>query len=163
MAKADMYLLLEGRATGKVKGESTVTEHFEEIDISGWGWGMTGSSALAGGGASARSSLSDLRFTKGVDRASTQLMSVMRANEVVKKAVLTLCKAGSTPPVPYMTITIQNGRINSYSLGNVAPGSPEMTESFSIVFEEIEVTYSTQAADGSGGASLSFNTQVHDQ
>jgi len=156
-----MFLLVEGKSTGVIKGESNVPEHFEEIEVLSWGWGMTGSSALGGSGASARTALSELRVSKGTDQASTQLMSVMRSNEVIKKAVLTVRKAGAVPPVDFLTITILNGRLTSHSIGTETPGSPTLVESLSMAFEEIEVAYAPQQGSGEKGAQLTFSAQVH--
>ena len=161
MSNADMFLRLEGKSTGLVKGESNVAEHPDEIEISDWSWGMTGSSALGGAGTGVRTALSELRLGKGCDRSTTQLMSVMRANEPIKKAVLTVRKAGTVPPVDYLIITIQNGRITSHTIGTTVPGQCELTESLSIAFEQIEVKYSPQSSRGTKEAALTFQTQVH--
>lgn len=160
MAKADIFLHVEGKQTGVIKGESNVPEHLDEIEISDWSWGMTGSSALGGAGATVRTALSELRLGKGTDRATTQLMSVMRNNEVIKKAVLSVRKAGSVPPIDYLTITIQNGRITEHKLGTLAPDSPTLVESFAIAFTDIEVAYTPQAGSGGKTAQLTFRTSV---
>ena len=87
MAKGDIVLRIEGKTTGAIKGESACAAHPESIDIHEWSWGMSGPTSLGGAGAASRVALSELRLTKGVDRASTALMSVMRSNEQIKKAV----------------------------------------------------------------------------
>lgn len=161
MSKADMFLRLEGKSTGLVKGESNVKEHPDEIEISEWSWGMTGSTGLGGSGGAVKSQMHEIRFGKGTDRSTTQLMSVMRANEPVKKAVLSIRKAGVTPPVEFMQVTILNGRITSHTIGTQNPGSPELTENFSIAFEEITVSYAPQEGSGSKGAQLIFNAKVN--
>lgn len=160
MAKADMFLRLEGKSTGLIKGESNVLEHLEEIEITEWSWGMTGSSALGGAGAGVKSALSELRLSKGTDRATTQLMSVMRSNEVVKKAVLSVRRAGVTPPTDYLVITIEQGRITSHTIGTSAPDSPELVEQLSIAFETIEVRYEPQSSQGSATAALTFQAST---
>jgi type VI secretion system secreted protein Hcp len=58
---------------------------------------MTGFQRAGRGGATVRTALSELRFTKGTIGPRTQLMSVMRNNELIKKAVLTVRKAGAVP------------------------------------------------------------------
>jgi len=161
MAKADMFLFVEGKQTGVIKGELNSPEHPEWIEVMGWTWGMTGSTALTGGGASSRSALNELRISKLADAATVPLMSVMRNNEAVKKAVLTVRKAGANPPVDYFTITIKGGRVTSHTVGNASPGSSELTESLAFAFEEITVTYATQSTLGDKGADLEFNAQVH--
>lgn len=161
MAKADMFLKLEGKSTGPIKGESTVIEHPDEIEVLEWSWGMTGSTGLGGGGAGVKTALKEIRFGKQTDRSSTQLMSVMRNNEVIKKGVLSVRKAGVSPPFDYLIITFQNGRITSLDLGNTSPGSPTLAEHFTVAFEEIEVRYAPQRSSGDKGAQLSFTARVH--
>jgi type VI secretion system secreted protein Hcp len=160
MAKADMFLRLEGKKSGWVKGESNVAGHVEEIELTDWSWGMTGSHALGGAGATARSALSEIRLGKGTDRSTTALMSIMRNNEEVKKAVITVRKAGANPPVDYLSVTVENGRISSHSIGNRSPNEPELVESLTLAFEKIEVKYAPQGTDGAKGAQSVFNAQV---
>ena len=83
MAKADMFLRLEGKQTGVVKGESNAPDHPDEIEITDWSWGMSGSGALGGAGAGVRTTLSEIKFGKGTDKSTTALMSVMRANDLI--------------------------------------------------------------------------------
>lgn len=161
MAKADMFLRLTGQKTGQVRGESDVRGHEGEIEIAGWSWGMSTSGAIAGGGTAARTALSELRVNKHTDSSSTQLMSVMRSNELIKEAVLTVRKAGSTPPVDYFVMTILRGRITSFDIGNATPGMPELTERLSIAFEQIEIAYAGQDEKGAKKAVASFTAQVN--
>jgi type VI secretion system secreted protein Hcp len=162
MAKADIFLKLESSG-GPVTGESNAPDHKDEIEIFEWSWGMTGSQALGGSpGQTARTALSEIRFGKGCDAATTKLMTVMRNNAVVTKAVLTVRKAGVTPPVEYLIVTVKKGRITSHSIGTRAPDDPELVESFSIAFEEIEVKYATQLTTGSKSAQMVFNASVND-
>lgn len=161
MAKADMFLRLEGKSTGFIKGESFVAEHLDEIEILGWDWGMTGSTALGGAGAAVKTALSEIRVTKMTDRATTQIMSVMRSNEILKKVVLTVRKAGVTPPVDYLVITLQNGRLTKHTIGTKTEGAPELVEQLSIAFEEIEVAYAPQSTKGAKLAVSTFTARVH--
>jgi len=155
-----MFLRLEGKNTGLVKGESNTADHPDEIEIFEWSWGMTGSSALGGAGSAVRTALSEIRFGKSTDRSTTQLMSVLRANEPVKKAVLSVRKAGAVPPIDYLVITLQNARITSHQIGTKTAGAPELVEQFSLAFEEIEVKYAPQGSTGGKEAQLTFNARV---
>ena len=42
MAKADMFLKVDGTKQGPIKGESTDDKHPDEIEVCGWRWGMDG-------------------------------------------------------------------------------------------------------------------------
>lgn len=160
MAKADIFLRLEGAKTGVIKGESNVLEHLDEIEISSWSWSMKGPAALGGIGSVAKTSLSEIQFSKGTDSATTPLMSVMRNNELIKKGVLSVRKAGAVPPIDYLVVTIENGRLTAHSIGTEGPGSPTLVEHFSIAFEKIEVAYAPQQGTGSKSAKSTFSAVV---
>jgi type VI secretion system secreted protein Hcp len=156
MAKGDMFLLVEGQRTGAIKGEALDKVHMGEIDVMGWSWGMTSQAAMGGAGSGLKTSLSELKIAKMVDRASTALMSVMRSGEVVKKAVLTVVKGGPGR-VEYFKLMIEGGRITSLELGS--PSGPELTEHLTIAFEKIEVEYfETDEQGGRKGASTFITT-----
>lgn len=157
MAKSDMFLLIEGQKTGAIKGESADKIYPGQIDIYGWSWGMSSSGAMAGSGGGLKTSLTEIRISKQVDAASTPLMSVMRSGEVIKKAVLTVRKAG-TVPIDYFILTVERGRITSYEVGS--PGGPELSEQLSIAFEKIDVQYFAQDEKGARKGGSTFNTEV---
>ena len=161
MSNAEMFLTVQGSRTGAILGESDAPDHLEAIEVTGWSWGMTGSSAMGGSGATVRTALTELKVTKQTDRASTHLMSVMRNNEVLNEVKLFVRKAGVTPPMDQITITILKGRITSFSIGNEATGSANLVETLSFAFEEIEVAYASQDSSGAGSAQSMFCTQVH--
>lgn len=160
MAKGDIVLRLEGKVTGAIKGESACAAHPEAIDVHEFSWGMTGPASLSAAGASARTALSEIRITKSVDRATTALMSVMRTNEPIKKAILTVRKAGSAPAIDYLVITIERGRITSHNIATAGPDSPEVLEHLSMAFEKIEIAYAAQDAKGSKSAASTFTASI---
>jgi type VI secretion system secreted protein Hcp len=157
MASGDMFLMLEGARTGVVAGESTDSAHPNEIEVLGWSWGMTTSQTMSGGGAGSKSSLSLIRIRKLVDTATTPLMSVMRHNEAIKQAVLTVRKAGGVQ-IDFLIITVKGGRITSYEIA--APSGPVVSEEFSIAFEQIEVQYYAQDQKGARKGGSTFLTDV---
>ena len=90
----DMFLMVKGAKGGVIKGEALDSSHKGEIDVLSWSWGMHSRPALSGGGASGKAAVHELKIVKRVDSASTALMSALRTNEMIVKAVLTLRKAG---------------------------------------------------------------------
>ncbi|MBQ1762795.1 MAG: type VI secretion system tube protein Hcp [Aquincola sp.] len=159
MAKGDMHLRIEGKSTGVIRGESNVANHLGEIEVIEWSWGMSAASGLGGAGNASRAALSELRITKRVDTASTALMGVMRSNEQIKKAVLSVRKAGGMP-IDYLVVTIERGRLTALDVATEAPDSPVLVERLSIAFEKIEVSYSGQDERGAKKASSSFTAEV---
>lgn len=157
MAKGDILLKIEGARTGQIKGESVAPDFVDAIDIREWSWGMAGPTALGSTAATGRVIVHELRLTKTVDRASTALMSVMRNNEQVKKAVLTVRKSSGGKPVDYLVVTIERGRVTSFDVATAAPDSPELIERLSIAFEKIDVAYKAQDAKGAQTAASTFS------
>ena len=89
MAQRDIFLRIEGSRQGLLRGESQDKSHPGEIDVISWSWGMD-SPGDAFGLPTGRTNVELLRVAKRVDSASTALMSALRANEPIRKAVLTV-------------------------------------------------------------------------
>lgn len=157
MALSDMFLLLESKRAGVVKGESVDKTYTEQIDITGWSWGMDSATALGGTTATGRTALSHLRLSKRVDAASTALMSVMRSNDEIKKAVLTVRKSGGKQ-IDYFVLTVENGRIVKFEING--HGGPEMTEELSIAFKKMKVEYHVQDEKGARKGASTFETAI---
>jgi type VI secretion system secreted protein Hcp len=157
MANGDMFLSVDGQRTGAIKGGSIDTKRTGEIDVLGFSWGMKAPSSVGGTSAKGRRTLLELRISKGVDSASTALMSVLSTNELIKRAVLTVRKAGGEQ-IDFFSITIERGRLTSIEVG--AQGDPEITEELSFAFEKIEVQYFGQDAKGGRKGGSSFMDEV---
>jgi type VI secretion system secreted protein Hcp len=154
-----MFLSVNGAKHGAINGEAQDDEHKNEIEVLGWSWGMQGKASLGGGAASGKATVRELRITKRVDKASTALMSALRSNEVIKKAVLTVRKVGKTP-LEYLKITVEDGRLVSLEIeaGNMS-NSPALFEQLSFSFNKISVEYTPQGPDGHALGSTSFEDQ----
>ena len=154
-----MFLKLEGSKTGQIRGESSDASHGQEIELVHWSWGMKSPSALGGGGAATRTHLSELSVVKYADTASTALMSVMRNNELVKKAVLTVRKSG-TKPIDYFVVTIERGRITSFDIESESAETPVLVERIALSFEKINVEYFAQDQTGGKQGGSAFTADV---
>jgi type VI secretion system secreted protein Hcp len=159
MSQADMFLKIEGTRQGPIKGDAMDLSHTDEIEVLGWNWGMDVSAASFGAG-QARTTLQELVVRKRVDRASTALMSALRANEPLKKAVLSVRKAGGASPVDYFKITIEKARVMSHRIGSIADGSPDVQEELRIAFFKVSVQYQPQTAQGGSGGATTFETEI---
>jgi type VI secretion system secreted protein Hcp len=153
-----MFLSVTG-ATGQISGEAHDDKHKGEIEVLSWSWGMQGKPSLGGGTASGKATIRELKITKKVDKSSTGLMTALRSNEVIKTAVLTLRKVGTTP-LEYLKITIEDGRILSLDIeaGDTA-GSPTLFERVSFSFNKIGIEYTPQGPDGHPLGSTKFDAQ----
>lgn len=154
-----MFLKIDGARQGAIKGEAQDTGHKDEIDVLGWTWGMEGN--LIHGQATAKTSVRELKITKKVDKATTGLMSALRSNEVIKKAILTVRKAGGKDPVEYYTITIEKGRVTSLiQQSGEEDGSAMINEELSIAFSKVAVEYKPQGDDGQFRGGTTFEMDI---
>lgn len=154
----DVFLMVESARSGPIKGESQDDRHKDEIDVSSWSWGMRAHTAISGG-ASGKTTINELVITKKIDSASTGLMAAMRKNDLIKKAVLTMRKAGKEQH-EFFRITIQNGRITLFDVQCVAPDSPELSERLSFAFQKLSVEYIPQGPDGQPRGGMTFETEI---
>ena len=159
MAQGDMFLKIDGTRQGAIKGEARDAGHKDEIDVLGWTWGMEGN--LVHGQATAKTAVRELKITKQVDKATTGLMSALRSNEVIKKAILTVRKAGGKDPVEYYSITLEKGRITSLVQQSGSGTDPAaLSEEVSIAFSKVAVEYKPQGDDGQFRGATSFEMDL---
>jgi type VI secretion system secreted protein Hcp len=158
----DSFLLLDG-----IKGESTDAKHKNEIDILSFSFGAVQSThASGGGGGAGKVSVQDLTITKKTDSASPLLFLNCCQGSHIKTATLTVRKAGGTQ-LEYLKIKLTDLLVNKYedkgsgvytgTGEGAAQTSDEVpTESVSLNFSKIEITYQPQGQDGkaSGGPIL---------
>jgi type VI secretion system secreted protein Hcp len=156
----DMFLKVKGAAHGAINGESQDEgKHKGEIEVLSWSWGIQGKAALGGGAASGKATMRELRIVKKVDKASTALMIALRTNEIIKEAVLTLRKTGSSK-LEYLKITISDGRVMALDIvAGDDSGSPTILEKVSFSFNKIQVEYTPQGPDGQAQGTTLFEDQ----
>jgi type VI secretion system secreted protein Hcp len=154
-----MFLSVKGAKGGVIKGESLDDAHKGEIDVLSWSWGMHARASLGGGGASGKAAVHELKIVKQIDSASTALMSALRTNEPIVKALLTVRKSG-TKPLEFLKITIEQGRVTSITLEAGDPkGGAGLVENVSFSFNKISVEYVPQGKDGHGLGAMTYNDQ----
>jgi type VI secretion system secreted protein Hcp len=155
----DIFLSVKGAKSGVIKGESQDSVHAKEIDVISWSWGMQARPALGGGVASGKAIVNELKIVKRVDSASTPLMSALRSNEMITKAVLTQRKAGKTA-LEFLKVTIEQGRVTGLTIeAGDKEGSPDLFEHLSFTFNKITVEYTPQGKDGLAQGSMMYTDQ----
>ena len=158
-AVGDMFLMVKGAKCGLIKGEAIDDIHKGEIEVLRWSWGMQAKSSLGGGAASGKASVRELSVVKRIDSASTALMSALRSNEPIQKAVLTMRKAGKTP-LEYLKITIEQGRVTALDVeAGDANGGADVLENVSFSFNKINVEYVPQGKDGQAMGGTIYSDQ----
>ena len=161
MALRDMFLKIDGAKQGPIKGETADQRHAGEIDVVSWSWGMD-SPSDAFGNAVARTAFDQLHIVKRVDSATTALMSALRNNELIKKAVLTVRKAGGADALAYFTITGEKGRLTHHRVGGGdGAESSVLTEELALSFQKVSVEYVPQGKTGGGRGTMTFETEIN--
>ena len=156
-AGSDIYLHVQTKRAGKVKGEVTVTGHTDDIQVRGWTWGAAAGSALGSAQATARRTYKHLTVSKRIDSASTALLSALATNDEVKEAKLTMCKAGGKA-LDYYKLTLKGARVVNIEITVGADGQP--TELVSFAFTKVEVEYTPQQRIGIGAGASTFADEL---
>jgi type VI secretion system secreted protein Hcp len=149
MAAADYFLKIDG-----IEGESQDSKHKAEIEIQSFSFGatQTGSFAAGGGGGAGKVSMQDFHFTVPVNKASPKLMLACASGQHIKKAVLTVRKAGKEQQ-EYLKYTFSDILVSSYQTGG-GGGDVMPVDQISLNFAKIEHEYKEQKADGTLAGSV---------
>jgi type VI secretion system secreted protein Hcp len=146
----DIYLVVDG-----IKGESQDDVYKDEIDVLAWNWGMTqsGTTHMGPGAGGGKVNVSDITFTKKVDKATPDLLKACTSGKHINEATLIVRKAGGDSPVEYFKLKMTTVLVTSYQTGGARDGLDRIEETLSFNFREFTVTYTQQEASGTAGAS----------
>jgi type VI secretion system secreted protein Hcp len=144
----DAFLKLDG-----IKGESTDKTHAGEIEIHSFSWGVsnTGTFASGGGGSTGKATFQDFSFTTEGSSASPQMFLSAAMGKHIPEAVLTLRKAGEKP-LDYYVIKLSDVLISGYQQAGASGAQTNVPlDEFSLNYSKIDISYTSQKADGSSG------------
>ncbi|MET0335229.1 MAG: type VI secretion system tube protein Hcp [Rhizobacter sp.] len=156
-SQADIFLSVQTKRAGKVKGEATNPGHEDEIVVQGWNWGVSSTSALGSSQATGRRAYRALTVVKQIDSATTALMAALTTNDEVKEAKLTMRKAGAEQ-IDYFLVTLQKARISS--VDHSSDGHGNTLETITLHFNKVSVEYRPQKSAGGRGASMTFDDEI---
>jgi len=154
---SDIFLDVQARRAGKIKGEVTTADHADDIQVLSWHWGVSAGSAIGSAAATSRRQYRALVVTKGVDAASTGLLTALVNNDELKEVNLVMRKAGGEA-LAYFKMKLGGGRVVDVELDVDTAGRP--VERVTFHYTQIEIDYQGQQADGTGGAGYSFSDDV---
>jgi type VI secretion system secreted protein Hcp len=157
---ADLFLHLQAKRAGKIKGEAAADDHVDDIELNGWQWGLSASSGLGSTQATSRRSYTALTVLKRIDSATTALMAALATNDEIKEAKLTMRRAGGEQE-DYFIITLNDARITA--LQHVVDAAGDTTETVAIAFTRVEVEYRRQKASGQRAGSTVFSDELPQQ
>jgi type VI secretion system secreted protein Hcp len=142
---SDYLLMIEG-----IKGESRDEKHKDTLEIESFSWGATnqGSFSAGGGGGAGKVSYQDIHFTTRVNKASPLLMLACATGQHIKKAVLTVRKAGGDQQ-DYYVLNFTDLLVSSYQSGGSSGSDALPVDQFSLNFATIKFEYKPQKPDGS--------------
>jgi len=155
--RADAFLHVQTQRAGKIKGEGSAQGHVDDIEVRTWHWGVAAGTAIGSGAVTARRQYKHLVITKGIDTASTGLLSALARNDVVVEAKLMLRKAGGEA-LDYYRMTLGDARVVGIDLDVDAFGYP--TETVSFAYAKIDVEYKRQQHAGTSAGSSTFTDAV---
>ncbi|OQW67439.1 MAG: Hcp1 family type VI secretion system effector [Proteobacteria bacterium ST_bin11] len=155
----DMFIKI-----ANIKGESKDGKHPGETDVLAWSWGVSqsGTMHVGGGGGAGKANVSDLSFTKWVDKGSPDLLKACCKGTHIKDAVLVVRKAGDKP-LEYLTITMEEVLISSVSTGG-SGGEDRLTENVTLNFAKVKFKYIEQTEKGGEGdkPDMAWNIQANE-
>ena len=143
-AASDFLLVLDG-----ILGESVDAKYPGAIEVQSFGFGVSNSGKIVGGGGGAgKASFSDISFAKLLDKASPQLYLHAASGRHIRTATLYVRKAGGDKPLEYYVVKLTDVLVTSVQTsGSTGSGVP--MESFSLNYKKIEFIYTMQKPDGS--------------
>jgi len=140
----------------ELKGEATHAKHIGEIEIYSFSFGASNPSNIGpgqGGSSSGRASLSSFNLMKRTETSSPLLFQKCCAGEHIKEATVTLNKAGGTgkEAEPFLTYKFTGVFIESIQWSGSGGGDDTPTESLSLAYEKVSITYQKQGPTGGVG------------
>ena len=147
----DAFLKLEG-----IKGESTDAKHKDEIDIESFSWGAQQSVGHTGGGRSAgKASVTSFNFLKKTDKSSAILFQGVCTGQHFKDALGTVRRAAGKDPVEYLKYKFSEVMVEAVQWSGSAGGGDETpSESVTLAFNKVEITYTPMDATGKPGSPI---------
>lgn len=154
---ADIFLHVQTRRAGKVKGEAVEPGHTDDIALCGWQWGVQATAAVGSAAATRRRAYSELTVFKRIDRATTALLAALATNDEVAQAKLTMRRAGGAQE-DYFSISLSQARVTAVQHSTDAQG--QTLESVALAFTKVEVEYHPQQASGLRSGSTMFSDEL---
>ena len=122
-----VYLHVQSRRAGKIKGEAKAPGHVDEIEVTAWQWGAQASAAMNGTASMSRSQCAyrALTICKRLDTATTALMWALARNDELREVRLTMRRPVSSDGVQedVFTIMLSDARVVALDHGAAADGS----------------------------------------
>jgi type VI secretion system secreted protein Hcp len=152
----DAYLKLEG-----VPGEATAKGFEKQIELYSFSWGASNavSHSSSGGMGAGKASVSSFNFMKKSDAASPMLFQGCCTGHHFPTATVTLRKAGGTQ-IDFLKYEFSDVLVESVQWSGSSGGDDTPTESVSIAFGKVEITYTPQDSKGGKGSPVAAGWDI---
>jgi type VI secretion system secreted protein Hcp len=147
----EMHLSLNSRQAGLIQGESQSVLHPDEIEISSFQWSASTPTTRSADGSfkGGRATVSELTFTKHLDRATSQLFLHLVNNLIIKTAKFSISKStGGSKPEDFFTIELTKVFVSSIRMSRVSEDVEKAEETITLSFDEVNMNYMMQGKDG---------------
>lgn len=140
----DMFLKLDG-----VTGESKDKSHEGWIDIFSFSVSLTnqGAGHYGGGSGAGKAQISDISISKQVDKSSATLYKFLWQGKHIKTGNLVMRKAAGDAALEYLKYDMEEVLITNVATSESAGGGIA-SESISLNFSKVKMTYDMQSATG---------------
>jgi type VI secretion system secreted protein Hcp len=143
----DAFLKVDG-----IKGESQRAGHKDEIELVSFDFGGTNPSSIGhgSGGGTGTVRLSSFNFLKKTDAASPELFMHMCQGKHFPTAKITMYKSSgdASAPVDYLVFEFEECYVENLNWSGAQGGDQIPTESVSMAFRKVTITYNTQDKTG---------------
>jgi type VI secretion system secreted protein Hcp len=142
----------------EIPGESGRKDHEGEIIISSLQWAANRPvvNTPGVGRSTGMASVSSLVVTKYYDKSSPYLAQAVLEATSFPEIKVTLRKDSGETHLDYLTLTLSDCMVESYTFSGAADIETPPMESIAIVFNKIDVKYIEQASDHSAGGEHEF-------
>jgi type VI secretion system secreted protein Hcp len=147
----DIFLKLDG-----IDGESTKSKAEGWIEIQSFSWGVSNQSSVASGTGhgTGKADVSSITFQKIVDKASPKLMlNCCQGTHVAKGTMQVRESTGGNTTETYLQYDLEVVYVDSVSWGGAAGGG-KPSESLSLSFQKVTMSYWPQDATGKLGSKI---------
>lgn len=133
-----------------IKGESTDSNHKEEIQVQSWSHSFDqptkATRSNAGGGTVEQANHSDFSFSKYLDAATDDLLKYCWNGKQIGKAVLTCYRSdGGDAAILYLQIEMEDIIVSNISIGGGGGDLP--MENVSLAYGKVTYKYKSQKPD----------------
>lgn len=155
-AHAGAFIKFDG-----IDGEATDTRHKNWSDLQSVSFGIKVEADTGAGGMTSRPVAGEVKCVKVLDKSSPLLMRRLVLGELIPALTIEFTRSTAAGNEPYLKYELKNVLISSYSVSpGGAGGDAVPTETLSLNYEEIKVTYTERDEAGQVRSTVEYTWNV---